>query len=469
MESRFLPWGPLRGLTRALGLALILALLALAPATASAAPAISGEFPAVGTLSGGPKHLSQGPDGNIWVVLEGAKLAKITPDGAVTEYATSNLSTPIGITAGPDGNLWVTGTNQVVKVSPSDPTVGVPTTINEIGGAQAITTGPDNNLWTASQTSLIKIPPGNPSGYTHFDAVLGGARGIARGNDDQLWVADFGGQRIASFTTAGAPTYYGTDATGGPMQVAAGPGTQIGFTDPIVQPEEIGRITPGGTAQRSMVSGGSGDPTGIAFGNDGAYWIARFGGNDLVRFTPDGQQTTLTGFSANAGPRQITNGPGDTLWVGLETAAKVARVTGVAAPPPGGGGAPGGGGGPLGFGAKTLVTLRLAARRIPARGPLKILVANNNGFAITGKLSGKTTGKVSVSKRKRVKLKAKRFSVGAHAKKTVKLKLPKTLRRRLVRKHKLSLRLTVKVKDPAGHTRTVGKTVRPKLKRKRSR
>lgn len=437
----------------------LLALLALAPATAFADPAISAEFPTVGTLSGGPKHLTQGPDGNIWVVLDNAKLAKVTPDGAVTEYATSNLDNPVGITTGPDGNLWITGTNQVVKVSPNDPTVGLATTITQIGTPQAITTGPDNNLWTASDTFVIKIPPANPSGYTHFDAVLGGARGIARGNDGQLWVADFGGQRIASFTIAGAPTYYDTAPGGGPMQVVAGPGTQIGFTDPIVQPEEIGRITRGGTAQRSGVTGGSGDPTGIVFGNDAAYWIARFGGNDLVRFTPDGQQTTLTGFTASAGPRQITKGPGDTLWVGLETAKKVARVTGVAAPPP-----PGGGGGPLGFGAKTLVTLRLTAGRIPAGGPLKILVANNNGFAITGKLSGQTSGKVSVSKRERVKLKAERFRVGARAKKTVKLKLPKALQQLLRRKHKLSLRLTAEVKDPAGHTRTARKTVKPKLK-----
>src|SRR4051812_11645606 len=181
----------------------LLTLLAAPAATASAAPAISGEFPTVGTLSGGPKHLTQGPDGNIWGVLDNAKLAKVTPAGAVTEYATSNLSSPVGITTGPDGNLWVTGTNQVVRVSPSNPTVGVPTTITQIGTAQAITTGPDGNLWTASDTFVIKIPPSNPSGYAHFDAVLGNARGIARGRDGRLWVADFGGQRIASFTTAG--------------------------------------------------------------------------------------------------------------------------------------------------------------------------------------------------------------------------------------------------------------------------
>jgi len=56
----------------------VLGLLALAPATASAAPAVSGEFPTTGTLSGVPKHLAQGSDGNIWVVLDNNKIAKVT-------------------------------------------------------------------------------------------------------------------------------------------------------------------------------------------------------------------------------------------------------------------------------------------------------------------------------------------------------------------------------------------------------
>ena len=54
----------------------------------------------------------------------------------------------------------------------------------------------------------------------------------------------------------------------------------------------------------------------------------RFGANDLLRLTTGGQQTKLTGFSAAAGPRYLTKGPGNTLWVGLETKQKVARITG---------------------------------------------------------------------------------------------------------------------------------------------
>ena len=119
------------------------------------------------------------------------------------------------------------------------------------------------------------------------------------------------------------------------------------------------------------------------------------------------------------------------------------------------------------FGKKTLVTLSLAIRRIPAKGPIRVRVNNRNGFAITGRLSGRTTNKVTVSKRRRVKLKAKSFKVGAKKRKTVRLRLPKSLRRVLKRKGSLRLRLTAKVKDPSGKTRTVNKRVKPKLKKKK--
>ena len=75
------------------------------------------------------------------------------------------------------------------------------------------------------------------------------------------------------------------------------------------------------------------DPFGIVLGNDGAYWTARFASGDLGRIAPDGTVTALA-IGAGTGPRQIAKGPGDTLFVGLETAMKVARVTGVSAPPP---------------------------------------------------------------------------------------------------------------------------------------
>ena len=120
----------------------------------------------------------------------------------------------------------------------------------------------------------------------------------------------------------------------------------------------------------------------------------------------------------------------------------------------------------LSFGAKTLVTLRLAATRIPAQGPLNARVANANSFRITGALSARTTNRASRSRTLQIKVQARPFSVGAQAKKTVRLRLPRALRRLLSRSGKLSLLLIAKVKDPAGNTRSVKRNVAVKLKRK---
>ena len=108
------------------------------------------------------------------------------------------------------------------------------------------------------------------------------------------------------------------------------------------------------------------------------------------------------------------------------------------------------------FGRKTLVTMRLPARRIRGRGPVKVVVSNRNSFRVSGKLSAKTTSGVSRSRA---------FAVGARAKATVRLKLSRTQIRSLKRKSKLSPRLVMKVRDPAGNTRIVRKGVSLKLRR----
>jgi DNA-binding beta-propeller fold protein YncE len=132
-------------------------------------------------------------------------------------------------------------------------------------------------------------------------------------------------------------------------------------------------------------------------------------------------------------------------------------------------GAPGQSPASAAFGAKTLVTLKLAAKRIPAKGPLKVRVSNANDFLVTGRLSGQAVTPVSVSRKGGIKLKAEPFRVAARARKTVKLRLPKVLQRLFKRTGKLRLRLTARVKDPAGNTRTVKKRVTVKLKKKRRR
>jgi streptogramin lyase len=324
-----------------------------------------------------PRRLALGPDGNIWVTLD-TKIARITPAGVVTEFDPTNVGNPVGITAGPDGNLWVTQNTEVVRVPPADPDTATKFAVADISNPQGITTGPDGNLWTASADKVIRVPPADPTTYTFFP-VLTGARGIARGGDGRLWVADFGGARIARVTTEGSATY--SNVGGGPQEVAAGPGTQIAYTNPS---NEVGRITPGGSPLRTTVAGT--DPFGVTLGPDGAYWIALFATNRLARLTPGGGLTTLAGLSAGSGPRYITSGPGNTLWVSLETAKKVARISGVTAPssPPAGGG----GGGGTTDANPSLTGLRLSRRtfRLGSRLPA-LLSAVRTGTVIRFDLS----------------------------------------------------------------------------------
>ena len=89
------------------------------------------------------------------------------------------------------------------------------------------------------------------------------------------------------------------------------------------------------------------------------------------------------------------------------------------------------------------MTVKLAAGRIGARGPVRVLVSNANAFAVTGTLAG--TARIGAKRGGGLKLTAKRFTVAATGRTTIKLALSKALRRELQRKRKLVLRLSAAV------------------------
>lgn len=274
-------------------------------------------------------QITVGPDGAIWLTLQGAKdVARIGLDGVVTEYDDPGVTAPIGITAGPDGNLWVTYTGGVARFAPASPTTMVKTALADIVDPRAITVGPDGNLWTASADKVLAIPVANPAGATTFASTgVMGARWITSGSQQNVWVADFGGQRIVRVTTAGVGASFPTG--GGPQGIAGGPNGQVLFSDPGTNPQTIGRLTASVETTPTPMA----DPFGVTFGTDGAYWVAQFAANSLGRLTPNGEYSTLA-LPAGSGPRQITAGPANTLWVTLDNTEQVARVSGVVAPTP---------------------------------------------------------------------------------------------------------------------------------------
>ena len=109
--------------------------------------------------------------------------------------------------------------------------------------------------------------------------------------------------------------------------------------------------------------------------------------------------------------------------------------------------------------------ISLAGKATASRtGAVPIVLTNPYGFPLKGKVSLKD-GKAKTG--------SKRFSLGARAKKTVKVKLPRKIFRRLKRKRRLRLTALAKGKAAVGKSRTTRKKVRvtapPRKRRKKRR
>jgi streptogramin lyase len=233
------------------GLALVVAIcmVLLASGRAHAAPVVDGEFAM--PPGGKPGYITQGPDGNVWVVLSGAvggeDVAKISVgtggEVVVEPFDVPNLANAVGITAGPDGNLWVTRPAKAARFAPDNPAGAVQFDIAGLGTPRDITTGPDGNLWAASGDGLLRIAPDNPEGYTPFTILGMDARGIAS-DGERLWIASFGNGAIYSATTAGVATPHLVGGAG-PQEVAGGLGGQVAYTNQGTDPQTVGRLTAG--------------------------------------------------------------------------------------------------------------------------------------------------------------------------------------------------------------------------------
>ncbi len=312
----------------------VAALVAATPA-AQADPAIATEFPLPGTATvGSNNEIVQGPDGNLWITTDEMtpSIVRMTPDGTATRFTPGGMTQSANsITVGPDGALWAAEATAVLRIDPANPNAAAQTSLGGLTGGQGITTGQDGNVWMTGTNTIVKIPPAAPATFT-TSAIAGlSPKAMATGSDGTLWIADASGRIIS--TTTSAPAAFTPFATGGgPQDVAAGPNGQVAFANPTSSPQSVGLIT-SGTAQTFPLE--NTDPFGAVFGSDGAYWVARSQGNDLLRMTTDGTITFLTGFapSGGVGPRKITTGPDNTLWVTLDTPEKIGKVTGVTPPP----------------------------------------------------------------------------------------------------------------------------------------
>jgi streptogramin lyase len=160
----------------------------------------------VPTLNSVPAGITAGPDGNLWFTetststFRGDQIARITPDGQITEFATPTpYGQPTFITAGPDGNLWYSenAMNQIGRVTPDGQFSEFP--LPTPGGSVGITAGPDGNVWFIHGNNIAQITPdGN---VTEFPIPTPNSlpSGITTGPDGNLWFTESRAGQIGEF------------------------------------------------------------------------------------------------------------------------------------------------------------------------------------------------------------------------------------------------------------------------------
>ncbi|HEX3737652.1 MAG TPA: hypothetical protein VHV53_08930 [Solirubrobacterales bacterium] len=293
---------------------MIVSLAALVWASgAGAAPAVTGAFE-LGNKIGVNNKIVEGPDGNMWFTIGEELVGKITPSGQVTEYEISGLKNPVGIAPGPDGNLWVPTKEAVTKFSPADPEgTAHEFVLNEIGEEGQIVEGPDKLMWVASENKVIHFSTADPEGTEQKVALAGelDPKDIDVAGSLVAIADNHGGGRVVTFTTTGVQKDFAIP--GGSQGLAGAPGGQIGFSAAGAMPEQAGLITPASStlAQSFELLG---DPFGVAYGSDQAFWIVRFGAGELTRVTSSATVSSLAGLPKES-CRQIAAGPENTLWV----------------------------------------------------------------------------------------------------------------------------------------------------------
>jgi streptogramin lyase len=272
--------------------------------------------------------MTVGPDGNLWVAYyAGNTIARVTPQGVLTEFAVSpppaapGIPFSPGIIRGPDGALWYMAAGKLVRLNISGQVVGVITPPADMARLGSITVGPDGAIWVANyipahQGSSDRIAKVTPTGqFTEYRLPSEEAAMMVAGSDGAFWLP------VDAFSTIGRLTPEGSEAvitrfppnTGGQITGhTAGPGGNIWFID---FGGHVGRMTPTGDVTLFTVAINPRNSTtgpSIGPGPDGNVWFSYEPGV-IGRITPSGAVTQFP-LPHRDQISAITAGPDGSVW-----------------------------------------------------------------------------------------------------------------------------------------------------------
>jgi streptogramin lyase len=282
-----------------------------------------------------PNGITAGPDGNMWVALNGAigRFKPAAPQdvmGTPTLFPMPDKGKVVGITSAPDGNLWFTDQNPTAPAIGRITPAGAITLFPLANGAvpNRITAGADGNLYFSDDGVNPGVGRISTAGVLNgFFSEPGNPNGLTLGSDSNVWAAVGGNNpRLVRITPGGATTdftiFTGTTIAGqvsNPLDITTGPNGDLFFTDNGSIPE-IGRLTTDGGFAFIDLPGHS-NPRGITAGPDGnIYFVQDLDNGDgtishaVSRLTPGGQITNFT-YGTGSTPRELALGPDNKLYL----------------------------------------------------------------------------------------------------------------------------------------------------------
>jgi streptogramin lyase len=318
--------------------------LSLGSAAVAAPPAAALKQFKVPTANSEPRAITDGSDGNRWFT-EGteftaapAKIARITPAGAITEFAPGvgdgcNFCIITDIAQGPSGILYITSNDPTlmrfnVATQSFETPVQMPNT-SALGGNVAVSA---SDVWVTdfnndvvwryhlSDGQFIPFPVSDP-GDVAVD-VAGNAWFTQPGDVNAPGTSNIGRIDAASGAVTTTPTTDGS-TTVAPRSITVASDGQVWFTARFT-PQAVGRLNPSNNSVTVFPVANTG-PSGIAASPDGTVWFTQETLGNAARITNAGVVTEGKAVKGS-GPFGITVAPNGDPWYTMMAANKIATL-----------------------------------------------------------------------------------------------------------------------------------------------
>ncbi|MGB2758047.1 MAG: hypothetical protein WBD02_10365, partial [Acidimicrobiia bacterium] len=239
--------------------------------------------------SNGLGDAAVGPDGNVYFTDENGNLLwKVEADGTATSYSfgTALVSGPRGITAGPDGRMWIaTHAPDTITAFDIGASTFAPYAIPDPNtDPQDVIVGLDGNLWFTGRTSGT-IGSVTTAGIFSICGPLGlnDPAGLAQTADGNFWATERASNEIAQITPLCMVVEYPTTGLTSPREIISGPDGRLWFT----AQGALATITTTGTVEAHPVIASSRTPMVAVAAPDGSVWFSEIAGNAIGHLHPD--------------------------------------------------------------------------------------------------------------------------------------------------------------------------------------